>query len=757
MAQLQSERRFDIPAQPLTDALVAFGQQSGIQITVDGILARNISSPTVRGTMTSREALSRLLAGSGLTYVIADETTIAIERPGQQNDDGAMVLGRITVEGSSETPTGPVDGYRARLSATTTKTGAPIIETPAAVQVVPADVIKDQAARTVDQVLRNVAGAYDAANDFNVGSQNRFIIRGFDVADIFKDGVRLSDSGQQVLGNVERVEVLKGPASLLYGSLEPGGMINIVTKKPLPEPQYQAELGVGSFDFVNPVIDATGPLGSDKILYRFIGSYAHSDTFVDNGDDDRFLLAPSLTLLPTDDLKIDANVEWTRVDTRPIFVTPFLDGEPDPRFDLDADYQEDFAFKETEELYAKLGFEYDVAESTRAKLDLSWKRRTLDESTLRFFLGPEQPGGVRNRLYTFRDQVNDQYAAEGNLIHEFSLGSTEHTLLFGGDFRRFDDDNRSFNITGFPVPITGPGNTGTAEPAPDAAPTRVRKSELEESGVYIQDEAWLFDRRLKLVGTLRYTRIDNISGDQVDDKTTPRIGALYKLTPDTSAYVSYATSFEPVTGTDRQGAGFAPSEGGQYEAGIKQEFFNGQAAATLSVYQLTQTNVATPDPVDPNFNIQTGEVRSRGIEVDISGRLFDRFNLYAAAAYIDNEITETNVAGELGNRNPNVPELKGSLWLTYDLYRKAKETLTIGGGVFGETSNFVGTDNDVKLPGHVTVDLGAWYDFELGGKDLTAQLNVINLLDKEYFIGGFSLGAQRGQPRTVLGRISVRF
>ncbi len=754
----EQQSTFDIPPQPLIDALALFGRQSGMQVSVDAGLIRDIRSAGVRGAMSPEQALRQILAGTGVNYRLTDANTAILKsQMAEKEDDGAIVLNPITVEGQSESAYGPVEGYKASRSATATKTGAPIVDTPAAVQVIPADVIKDQGARRMEDVLRNVAGAYDLDNDLNVASQNAFNIRGFAVRDIFKDGMRLTESGQQVLSNVERVEVLKGPASLLYGSLEPGGMINIVTKKPLPAPQYQVELGVGSFGYVNPVVDATGPLGSDKILYRFIGSYAHSNTFVDNGDDDRFLLAPSLMLLPTEDLTINASFEWTRVDRRPIFFTPIVDGGPDPRFDLNADYQADFAFKETEEMFAKLGFEYDFAESTRANLNLSWKRRTLDESMLRFFFGPEQPGGVRDRFYSFRDQENDQYVAEGNLIHEFSLGSTEHTLLFGGDFRRFEDDYRAVNITGgFPAPIAGPGNADVPEPTLSTPPIPL-VSELEESGVYIQDDVWLFDQRLKLVGTLRYTRINNISGDQIDDKVTPRIGALYKLTPDTSAYVSYATSFEPVTGTDRQGAAFVPSEGEQYEAGIKQEFFNGQAAATLSVYQITQTNVTTPDPVDPNFRVQTGEVRSRGVELDVSGQLLDRLNIYAAAAYIDNEITKTNVVGQKGNRNPEVPTFKGSLWLTYDLYRNAEETLTIGGGVFGETSNYVSTDNNAKLPGYVTVDLGAWYDFKLAGKDLTAQLNVTNLLNKDHFVGGFSLAAQRGQPRTVLGRISVKF
>ena len=384
-----------------------------------------------------------------------------------------------------------------------------------------------------------------------------------------------------MLDNVERVEVLKGPASLLYGSLEPGGMINIVTKKPLSEPEYRIEFGAGSFGYINPVIDATGPLASDKVLYRFIGSYAHSNTYADHGDDNRLLLTPSLTLLPTDDLKINARFELTRIDTRPILMAPTRNGKPDPSFDLDADYQADFAYKRTKEHVAGLGAEYAFTQSTRTNLDLSWKRRTMDMSQLRFFTGKKQPGGIKNRSYAFRDIDNQQYAVEGRLVHEFTLGSTQHTLLFGGDFRRFKEDYHFANISNkFPAPIAGPANANVTEPARSALNIGIRKKKLEESGVYLQDEAWFFDRRLKLVGTLRHTRIDNISGwsikkKQVDDKTTPRIGALYKLTPDTSAYASYATSFQAVTGADRHGKTFIPSEGTQYEAGIKQEFFDG--------------------------------------------------------------------------------------------------------------------------------------------------------------------------------------
>jgi iron complex outermembrane receptor protein len=751
---------FDIPPQPLPAALRAFAEQSGLQLAYTTASMEGVMSDGLRGNFTPEQGLVRLLAGTGVSYQFTGATTVTLTRAGTQQEDATVRLGPIAVEADTlENPTGPVDGYRATRSATATKTGTPIMEIPAAVQVVPADLIEDQQVQTFNDVLRNVAGAAGTDNDFNVGSQSVSNIRGFNVRDIFKDGVRLSDSGQQIFTNIERVEVLKGPSSLLYGQLEPGGLVNIVTKRPLPNPRYEAELGVGSFDTLSAVIDTTGPLGTERALFRFIGSVDSTDTYVDNGDDDRYLLAPSLTLFPTENLKIDASFEWTKIDVRPIFSTPILDGRPDPRFDLDTDYQADFAFKKTEETFASVKFDYTPSVTTRANLNVAWKRRLLDESTLRFFFNDNPSADVRSRFYSFRDLENEQISVEGNVIHEFSIGITQHTLLFGADYRRYEDDDSSFNFTGgFPAPVAGPGDSDV--PEPPLGELEPFELELDEWGVYLQDEAWVIEDTLKLVGTLRYTAADssdNFGGGVEDDAITPRLGTLYQFTPDTSVYASYATSFQPVGGTDRSGQSFEPSEGEQFEIGLKHELFGGDAAATLSVYQITQTNVLTPDPVDPDFSIQTGEVRSRGVEFDLSGQLAERFNIYASASYIDSEITETNVAGEEGNRNPELPEFKGSLWLTYDVLNQRNNILTVGGGVFRESSRFVDTANEVKLPDFVTVDLGAWYDFSLAGLDATAQLNVRNLFDEEYFVGGFTEGAQRGQPRTVDLSLSVRF
>ncbi|MEM9683594.1 MAG: TonB-dependent receptor plug domain-containing protein, partial [Pseudomonadota bacterium] len=314
VAQAQS-RDFDIPAQPLTSALTAFGDQAGLQVTADTAIVSGRTAPAVSGRMTQEEALRRLMAGSGIAWRYVDAGTVALERATANGDSGATPLDPITVEGKTESAYGPVEGYRAERSASATKTDTPIRDIPNSIQVIPRQIIVDQQAIGLEEVLDNAAGVTFLGNESN--RQLDVAIRGFSNASILRNGFNLfgiaSTPAEVEVANLERVEVVRGP-SVLYGQVEPGGSINLVTKKPLDQPSYSLTFQAGNRGLISPIADVTGPVTEDgSLLYRVVALYRREDSFQDYDESfKRVFVAPSATWRPTPDTDLTVRLEYTK-------------------------------------------------------------------------------------------------------------------------------------------------------------------------------------------------------------------------------------------------------------------------------------------------------------------------------------------------------------------------------------------------------------------------------------------------------------
>ena len=760
LAQLSAERRFDIAAQPLTTALTLFGQQSGLQVTVHGTLPRDISAPEVRGAMTNAEALTRLLAGSGLTYVVANDATVAIEKLDQQNEDGAMALGPITVEGQAESAYGPVDGYKASRSATATKTDTPIIDTPAAIQVVPREVIEDQGARRLIDVVRNTSGVQIHGSNGN--RQDVIQIRGFSAYRLARNGFlsapSYGDAGQLGLANVERVEVLKGPPSVLYGPADPGGLINIVTKKPEAEPQYSITGRAGSVDFYRGDIDLNQPLTEDgKLLARFIASYQNSDSFRDRFiDSERIQVAPSLRWVPTSRTTIDLELEYYEQDQQNDFGLVAVDGNalalPRDRF-----LGEPGDRIKADELRVQTTIDHQFNDD--------WSLRTLarfsDTSqtpTQSYPFGLAADGRTLNRRFYDVHASWQNYALQANLTGKFETGPLEHQLLFGTDanFTRFESASRSADLD--PIDIFNPVYGATHGPFSDPFEQDRR---IDFYGVYLQDLI-SFGNHWKLLFGGRFdtakTQLDFNSAevtDKWDQAFSPRAGLVFQPIDDLSIYASYTTSFlPPLRGASFDGEEFEPEEGEQFEIGVKRDWFDGQLSTTLAAYQLTRSNVSTADPQNPTFSIQVGEQRSRGVEFDIAGELAPGWRIIGSLAYLDAEVTKDNTL-PVGNQLINAPEWSGSLWTTYAFQGNPLRGLEIGGGVFVVGDRKADFANQVDVDGHARVDLFARYEIN---DNISLALNIENLFDKKYVEGVTDPNfVDVGAPRSVFGTVQVKF
>jgi len=762
----------ELPAQPLDQAVTKLARQAGLTVGGDAALLRGRQAPPLRGEYTPRQAMHALLSGSGITARFTGNATVTLVRADERDGAGPLQLEPITVEGWR-----PSDsrGYVPGFVSSATKTKSPIVNVPMSVATVTEEVIRDQNARTIDDALRNVAGIGNDGNAGNVSVQEAFTIRGFRSTLIRINGVQRRSTGPLSTANIDSVEVLKGPISVLYGDLSPGGFINVQTKRPQREPAYeltadlsQVTQGRGTQGY--GALDLTGPLNDDDtLLYRLVGSLEGGSTFIDDTDREQYFVAPSLSYLSPDDrLRIDLDLSYLRNDETFLFGVPARNGEPDDRIDYDEFLGAEDSVKETEDYTAELRTRYRLTDATRIDAALTYHLNEHFTSALR-------PGGRQvgvddtvNRNYNVRSFDTEDLQFEANVIHDFAWEDTTWRVLFGGDVRRtpIDQVGPGFgNLNNFDtINVLDPDNDVELPALDGDAITFFSRADqtTDAWGLYAQAEVWLLDDRLKLLGGVRYSdfeyEFENEAGfsfSESPDSTDPRLAALYKLTPMTSLYLSYSTSFEQTFSFDPDNVD--PLEAEQIEAGLKQEFFDGRAQATLALFELTQKNLLTADPNDPTITRQIGEAETRGIEAEFRGRLTPQLSAAASFAYLDNEITEDNFGSE-GNRLPDVPEYEASLWLSYDVELKNSAALALFGGIFYEGERFTGTGNSVEMPDHVTVDIGSRYGFNAGDARMSLHAGVQNLFNEEYFIGGFGEGiAYRGQPRTAFVKLGVAF
>jgi len=754
----EERRTFDIPVQPLAQALNLFGRQAGVQVTVDSSTTNGAQSQPVSGSFTLNEALAQLLRGSGIAWRFTGDRTVVLEKADVKA--GVITLDPVRVEGQGENAWGPVVGYSASRSATATKTDTPIRDIPQSIQVVPDQVIKDQQAVGIEDAVRNVSGVY-RENTFG-NTLDRFTLRGFTQRDFLRDGYRDPHSGNRILSGVERVEVLKGPASILYGRLEPGGVINIVSKRPQDRAAYSGELQIGSFDFSRVLVDATGPVTEDKsLLFRFSGAYEDSGTFREPSDvnAERVDIAPSLSWRNGDQTYawLQASYQKSKVlfdrglvaigsNVADIPNSRFL-GEPgDFKFNEQYGFAGEITHRFNEFLRLRQGFRGNWYNGHDYRAETSGN---VNATT-----------GVLNRRFSMNDDEGHALMSQTDLLAAFATAGIKHDLLAGVDFSRDETGGlNGSNPTNVPINIFDPVYGAT--PLEITSLARDDRNTTDGLGVYLQDQVTVRDDLKLLLGgrydAVTYTGrdfLDDERREQSDSAWTPRVGIVYQPYQPVSLYASYSEGFNPVT-SGRLAGGEAPKPvtSTQYEAGVKLDLFDGKLSSTLAVFHLTKQNVTTTDPNDPDFVVQTGEIRSQGVELDVSGQVLPGWDLIASYAFIDAEVTEDNTI-PVGNRPASVPKHGASLWSVYRLQSSALQGLGFGAGVYYVGRREGDLANSFTLPSYIRTDATLFYEQE----HWRAGINVKNLFDTDYIAA--ASGRTRidpGIPLTVIGSVSVRF
>lgn len=648
-----------------------------------------------------------------------------------------------------------------------TRTESSIFEIPQTIQVLPEQLLEDQQVTRLEDAILNVPNA--VSGNLGGGAGEEFVIRGFRSATIFRDGFRgIIDrgalQGATELANVERIEVLSGPASVLVGNAEPGGIVNVVTKRPLPE--FFAEVGVqvGSFEFVRPTVDVSGPLTEEgNLLYRLNAAYEFSDDFRDyETDSERFFVAPVLEWQISDRTTLTWELEYldeTLPFDRGLFA-PFGEVINVP---LDTIYGDEEDFVDIERL--NVGYRLEHEFSDNWQLRNRFRYGTTDYETRRTEPAALLPGGNLARVFFSNDTESETFEVQTELIGEFTTGSIEHTLLFGVDAFFSDINTLNTRAPGPPINLFDPEQPNPFDrpriPLTDVVADR--EADLSQVGVILQDQIKLAPELTLLLGG----RLDFVSQEAQDDflntdveanytNFSPRVGLVYQPFEPLFFYASYSQSFFPNNSvfTTVDGELIDPEEGEQFEVGVKAELLDGRLAATLALFDITRENVASQDPNNLGFFIPIGEQTSRGVELVVQGEILPGWNVVTSYGFLDSEITEGSGAFPEGATPGNVPENTASLFTTYEIQEGALAGLGFGLGVFFVDRRFGDDRNTFELDGYWRTDASIFYRRDRW----RAGLNFRNIFDVDYFeAGAFNSTARPGEPFTVLGSLSVTF
>lgn len=764
---------FDIPSQPLASALLSYTATTGVQLVMSGDIARGKTAPALRGSYTGEEALSRLLAGSGLGYRHSGGTLIVSPLPSGGSAETAT-LEPIKVQGAADAPRYVIDGSTAG-----TKTDARLLDTPQSISVVTRQQMDDQAVQNVRQALRYTPGLTAEYRGAGGSRYDTVIYRGFgggvNYDYSYQDGMRLLGANYAIpqidTYNLERIEVLRGPSSVLYGQGTPGGLVNLVSKKPTATPLHEIELQAGSHGFAQAAFDFGGPVDeAGKVLYRLTGVTHTGKTQIDYQKDERVAIAPAVTFRPSADTSLTILAQYQHDPYGGYFGflpavgtiqdlpgggrigRSFFDGSP--QFD---------EFKRTQTAAGYL-LDHRINDVWSVQSNFRYMQVKVDyKSVYTTGLNAADPA---NPLLTRRAIINradmDAVTADNHAQARFNTGAIAHTALFGIDYQRlsYRDDqgmgaapSLSINQPDYSAAIATPAITARS------------KQTLDQVGLYAQDQLkigqWtlLGGIRQDWAGNDRRNRISGASTDQSDHAFTWRLGSVYEFENGIAPYVSYSRSFQPVADADVNGNLFKPTKGEQYEAGVKYQPPGQDAFITAAVYQLTQSNVLTTDPANTNYSIQTGEVRSRGLELEGKASLTRNLDLLASYTYMDNVNTRSTTAQD---KHPTyVPRHTANAWANYTFHAGALAGLSLGGGVRYVGSSYANADNTMKVSPFTVVDAAVRYD--LGQsipalKGLTAALNASNLFDHEYVSAcATATKCFYGAGRTVIGSLTYRW
>ncbi|KAB0566994.1 TonB-dependent siderophore receptor [Pseudomonas palleroniana] len=667
-------------------------------------------------------------------------------------EDNTVELDAISVTTDAyESATGPVEGYRATRSASATKTDTAIRDIPQSISVIPATVLKDLGSHNVERALE-YAGGVSKQNNFGGLTLYEYSVRGFTTSEFYQDGFSANRGYPSTpdTANIERIEVLKGPAASLYGRGDPGGTVNIVTKKPQPDAFTTLQTSAGSWDRYRTAIDVNTPLDSEgNLLSRVNLAVEDNHSFRDHVDAKRVFVAPSFSFQLTPDTHLLVESEFVRhsstfdrgiVANTGMSRSTFL-GEPN-----DGNIR-----NHNNRIQAAI--EHNLDDTWQLRLASHYKQGSLwgDASESRAL---NADGHTVNRRYRERSTGWHDSITQLELRGRFDIGSWQHELLIGTEYEDYRKKERVTAIAGSPYaidvfhPVYGqPKPNGTRSGTDFYEQVKSQALNLQDQIVFTDRLRGMLGARLEHVeqSTEDFTR-NHAKSRQTHDALTQRAGLLYQLTPQVGLFANASTSFKPNNGLDAGGKSFKPEEGVGYEVGIKSELFDDRLSTTLAAFHIDKENVLALDPATDTQRAM-GKARSRGFDLQASGQVSDAVRVIGAFAYIDAEVTQGDKAIPTGSRILGVAKRSASLLGVYEFQDGALRGSDLGAAFtyVGDRSGEAGSR--FELPAYHTVDLLAHYK---ASEQMTVGLNLNNLFDEKYYERSYSTyWVTPGEPRNL--------
>ncbi|OUS31865.1 ligand-gated channel protein [Gammaproteobacteria bacterium 45_16_T64] len=670
--------------------------------------------------------------------------------------------------------------YGSTYRNTATKSALEPQETPQGISVIDQETLDMRGADTIGEALRYVSGVTTELRGGAVTRFDQFTIRGFRNDQNFYDGLQLLGNGWNLQPQidavaVEQVEVFKGPTSVLYGAMPPGGMVNLIAKAPSVESYNSINISAGNQNLREVSGESRGQITSSDFSYSIVGLARKKDAQAVTSEEERYVVAPSVDWQMSDNTVLNLHVYYQKDPSAGIYNTVPAKGSVNSNVNgrLSTDfYAGDANWSTFEREFSLYGFKINHQFNENWTFLHSTRYMDADvyqENTYNAGLAADERTLVRRAYLT--DEVSRGVTVDNQLSGRFSWGAVEHNILIGVDYLQLTSGIEYEDAATDSIDLFDPDNYIIDPASLDFAASGYSSEfdiEKEHIGTYFQDQMLI--GQLVLIAGGRYDEYKQSEkgvkyGAEVDLEVdqynfSGRLGGLYQLDNGFSPFISYAESFEPEPESDRHGNSFDPTTAHQWETGVKYESQNNRHNITVSLFELIKENDLTRDPAGtPYDKIQTGEVRSRGVELEVDTQPFDNLTVLFNYTQMDMEVTKDN-SGLEGKTPIWVADRTASLWLNYGLSEGAMRGFDVGLGVryVGETQlDALNTD---KVPGFSLVDLALTYDLgtisdALNG--MTTRVTANNVFDERYTSCYDENNCWFGAERTVEANINFEF
>ena len=676
---------------------------------------------------------------------------------------------------------------------TALRSGLKPMDTPQSVQVIGNEIIEQQQSIRLSDVIKNVNGVY--VGSARGGAQESFYSRGYDMStnNMFKNGFRFSSGSIPEVSSLEKVEVLKGSAALLYGNVAPGGILNMVTKSPSFKTGGEVSMQMGSYSFYKPSIDIYGPLNK-IIAYRFTGSYENSESFRDVVKKERYYINPSFLFKASDKTEIILQGDYLHDDWTPDFGTGGI-GKEIADVPRNTYLGAAWSYGNTKQASVSGLVKHDFNKRWKLNFNTSFQNYNRTSKGTERIQPKADPYGYWERPLGQNKNLEQIIGEQLSLQGCFKTGKVKHQLFTGVDFENSFAESNTFIFS----PTTyGNGNIFDFEnfdqggAIPDATHTKIVKTDTNRFGIYAQDLISITEK-FKVLAGLRWSWQEaqaettdlvknTVTEDKkrVDEAFTPKLGLVYQPTRDISLFTSYANSFTPNTGVTIYGETISPSLIDQYEVGVKKDFWRGILSTNVTLYQIVNSNLAQTaefkadgsNNTDSNVKVLTGETTSKGIEIDITARPIDGLNIIAGYSYNDMRYSKTSgLNGSFieGDRLVRTPANTANLSFFYTLQSGALKGISLGaiGNYIGNRSGGWNdqivinattgaktiNDRDIPIEGYTTVDLSAGYSW----KKLSILCKLSNITNELNYTVHENYSINPIAPRQVMTSIKYKF